>query len=39
VKAFRSVMDRAKSEKISFRTAAYTIAVEHVARAEKLRGT
>jgi glutamate dehydrogenase (NAD(P)+) len=39
VKAFRSVVDRARSEKISFRIAAYTIAVERVARAEKLRGT
>ena len=39
VKAFRNVMDRARSEKISFRIAAYTIAVERVARAEKLRGT
>ncbi|MBI3933222.1 MAG: glutamate dehydrogenase [Acidobacteria bacterium] len=39
VKAFRNVMDRAKSEKISFRTSAYCIAVERVARAEKLRGT
>ena len=39
VKAFRNVIDRAKSEKISFRTAAYTVAVERVARAEKLRGT
>jgi glutamate dehydrogenase (NAD(P)+) len=39
VKAFRSVVDRARTEKTSFRTAAYTIAVERVARAEKLRGT
>jgi glutamate dehydrogenase (NAD(P)+) len=39
VKAFRNVVDRARSEKISFRTAAYAIAVERVARAEKLRGT
>ena len=39
VKAFRNVVDRAKAEKISFRTAAYCIAVERVARAEKLRGT
>ena len=39
VKAFRSVVERARAEKISFRTAAYTIAVERVARAEKLRGT
>jgi len=39
VKAFRSVVERARAEQISFRTAAYTIAVERVARAEKLRGT
>jgi glutamate dehydrogenase (NAD(P)+) len=39
VKAFRNVVDRARLEKISFRTAAYTIAVDRVARAEKLRGT
>ena len=39
VKAFRNVMERSKSEKVSMRTAAYLIAVERVARAEKLRGT
>jgi glutamate dehydrogenase (NAD(P)+) len=39
VKAFRNVIDRAKAEKVSPRIAAYTIAVERVARAEKLRGT
>jgi glutamate dehydrogenase (NAD(P)+) len=39
VKAFRNVVDRAKSEKATLRTAAYLIAVERVARAEKLRGT
>lgn len=39
VKAFRAVRDRAQSETISLRTAAYSIAVERVARAEKLRGT
>jgi glutamate dehydrogenase (NAD(P)+) len=38
VKAFRNVVARAKSEKIPFRTAGYTIAVERVARAEQLRG-
>ncbi|MBI4458486.1 MAG: glutamate dehydrogenase [Acidobacteria bacterium] len=38
-KAFRNVVDRANSGKVSLRTAAYTIAVERVARAEKLRGT
>ncbi|MBI3896386.1 MAG: glutamate dehydrogenase [Acidobacteria bacterium] len=39
VKAFRNVMHTASSQKIPLRTAAYTIAVERVARAEKLRGT
>ncbi|MBI2819247.1 MAG: glutamate dehydrogenase [Acidobacteria bacterium] len=39
VKAFRNIVACAKSEKVSFRTAAYTVAVERVARAEKLRGT
>lgn len=39
VKAYRHVADRAKAEKISLRTAAYCVAVERVARAEKLRGT
>lgn len=39
VKAFRNVVERARSEKSSFRVAAYSIAVERVARAEKLRGT
>ena len=39
VKAFRNIVARAQSEKISMRTAAYTIAVERVARAEQLRGT
>ena len=39
IKAFRSVAYLARSEKISMRTAAYQIAVERVARAEKLRGT
>lgn len=38
VKALRNVIDRAHSEKTSMRTAAYTIAVERVARAEQLRG-
>ena len=36
--AFRNVISRSKSEKMSLRAAAYTIAVERVARAEKLRG-
>jgi len=39
VKAYRTVADRAKSEKVQLRTAAYEVAVERVARAEKLRGT
>ena len=38
VKAFRSVVDRSRSERISFRAAAYSTAVERVARAEILRG-
>jgi len=38
-KAFRNVVQTAQSEKISLRGAAYKIAVERVARAEKLRGT
>ncbi len=38
VSAFRNVVSRARSEKLSFRSAAYTIAIERVARAEKLRG-
>lgn len=37
--AYQSVAERAKKEKMSLRTAAYCIAVERVARAEKLRGT
>ena len=38
-KAFRNVIDCSQLKKISLRTAAYTIAVERVAKAEKLRGT
>jgi glutamate dehydrogenase (NAD(P)+) len=38
VKAYQDVAARAKNEKISLRTAAYCIAVERVARVEKLRG-
>jgi glutamate dehydrogenase (NAD(P)+) len=38
-KAYRTVADRAAKEKIQMRTAAYCVAVERVARAEKLRGT
>ena len=39
LRAYRQVADRAAKEKISFRSAAYTIAVDRVARAERLRGT
>ena len=39
VKAFRNIVERARSEKTTMRTAAYMIAVERVARAEHLRGT
>jgi len=39
VKAFRQVLTRSRSEKISLRAAAYSIAIERVAKAEKLRGT
>ena len=39
VNAFRNVVDRARIEKISLRAAAYSIAIERVAKAEKLRGT
>jgi len=39
LRAFRSVVERSRSEKISLRAAAYEIAIERVARAEKLRGT
>ena len=38
-RAYRQVADMAAREKISLRSAAYTIAVERVARAERLRGT
>ena len=39
LKAYRQVADLATKEKITLRDAAYTIAVDRVARAEKLRGT
>jgi glutamate dehydrogenase (NAD(P)+) len=39
VKAYRTVADRARAEQVQLRTAAYCVAVERVARAEKLRGT
>jgi glutamate dehydrogenase (NAD(P)+) len=38
-RAYRAVADRAKADKLSLRTAAYCVAIERVARAEKLRGT
>jgi glutamate dehydrogenase (NAD(P)+) len=38
-RAYRAVADRARSDKSSLRVAAYCVAVERVARAEKLRGT
>ncbi len=39
MRAYRQVAEVAGKEKISFRSAAYTIAVDRVARAERLRGT
>lgn len=39
LRAYREVSARAKKERISLRVAAYCIAVERVARVEKLRGT
>ncbi|HUQ49207.1 MAG TPA: Glu/Leu/Phe/Val dehydrogenase dimerization domain-containing protein [Terriglobales bacterium] len=38
-KAYRAVAERAAKEKLSLRTAAYCVAIERVARSEKLRGT
>lgn len=38
-RAYRQVAERAATDKITFRQAAYTIAVDRVARAERLRGT
>jgi glutamate dehydrogenase/leucine dehydrogenase len=38
-RAYRAVADRAKADKLSLRTAAYCVAIERVARSEKLRGT
>ncbi len=37
-RAYQQVRDRAKAEKISLRTAAYVIALDRVAQAERLRG-
>jgi glutamate dehydrogenase (NAD(P)+) len=39
IRAYRQVAEMAAREKTSFRTAAYTIGVDRVARAERLRGT
>jgi glutamate dehydrogenase/leucine dehydrogenase len=39
LRAYRQVADKASMAQISMRAAAYTIAVERVARAERLRGT
>jgi len=39
LRAYRQVAEKASLAKISMREAAYTIAVERVARAERLRGT
>jgi glutamate dehydrogenase (NAD(P)+) len=39
IRAYRQVAERAGKEKISFRSAAYAIAVDRVARAERMRGT
>ncbi|HUR36940.1 MAG TPA: Glu/Leu/Phe/Val dehydrogenase dimerization domain-containing protein [Terriglobales bacterium] len=38
-RAYKAVAERAKAEKLSLRTAAYCLAIERVARSEKLRGT
>ncbi|HKS97796.1 MAG TPA: Glu/Leu/Phe/Val dehydrogenase dimerization domain-containing protein [Terriglobia bacterium] len=38
-RAYRQVADLAGRQKVSLRTAAYTLAVDRVARAERLRGT
>jgi len=38
-RAYRQVAEMASGQKVSLRTAAYTIAVDRVARAERLRGT
>jgi glutamate dehydrogenase (NAD(P)+) len=39
LRAYRQMADMAARDKISLRTAAYTLALERVARAERLRGT
>jgi glutamate dehydrogenase (NAD(P)+) len=39
IRAYRQVADKAGKEKISLRSAAYAIAVDRVARAERMRGT
>ncbi|HLY62687.1 MAG TPA: Glu/Leu/Phe/Val dehydrogenase dimerization domain-containing protein [Terriglobia bacterium] len=38
-RAYRQVTERAATDKITLREAAYTIAIDRVARAERLRGT
>lgn len=38
-RAYRQVAERAAADKITFREAAYTLAIDRVARAERLRGT
>ncbi|MBZ5563972.1 MAG: glutamate dehydrogenase [Acidobacteriia bacterium] len=39
IRAYQQMAELAAREKIPFRTAAYTVAVDRVARAERLRGT
>ena len=39
LKAYQEVAARAKQQRVSLRTAAYSLAVERVARVERLRGT
>ncbi len=39
IRAYRQMAELAAQDKIPFRTAAYTVAVDRVARAERLRGT
>ncbi len=38
-RAYKTVAQRAKADNLSLRTAAYCVAIERVARSEKLRGT
>jgi glutamate dehydrogenase/leucine dehydrogenase len=39
VKAYQEIAARAREQKLTLRTAAYCLAVERVARVERLRGT